>query len=810
MNSSFFHLNTLLQKHEGAFLRAIASKGISLRDQLIPDGKIHRFAHAGRGHKDCWYGFYGLAGTFGDWSRGIHETWSLKQEVLPIKDVGILRHQIAQANRKAEEERLKKQEEVATSALAQWDTLIKEGSSPYLIQKQVEAFGIRFEGEKIVVPVRDISGKLWSLQWISSDGTKRFLTAGRKKGCFHTLSTLEDGKPIYVTEGYATGASVYRATGLTTVVAFDAGNLDSVIEEVRKAYPQSPLILAGDDDRWKDSNMGREKAMEAAQKYGCSVVFPHFKETDAKPTDFNDLHVLEGVEEVKAQLEQAQLLPVSAEQDLDVLPINNTLLPVLPFTLEMIPEPFRNWIKDIAHRRQCPIDFVAIPAVLMIASLIGARCAIKPNAKDDWTVVPNLWGGILGDPGTLKSPVCSDVLFPFGPLELEAKEKYFEQKNTYEAEKVIFLETKKSLEAKIKAALEKNEGSDFLFEEGNPSSLKEKLASLLKNTPTEPVLKRYKVSDTTVEKIHEILSQNPGGVLVFRDELMGFLDSWEKKGHESDRSFYLEAWNGDKSYTIDRIGRGMVHASNICVSLLGTTQPDKIAAYLKRALKDLENDGLLQRFQLLVYPDKKPWALVDERPCPFARGRVLHICKTLSSMKFTDVGAREEEATYEGQHIIPFFRFSHEAQTFFHEWLTQLQKKLETPDHPFILQHLSKYRSLMPSLSLIFHLIRVADKTGGGDVSLEAAAQAAAWCEYLESHARRIYGMGIEATLPKADELLAWMRKYPNSPEKPLKRRFILRHSKFRSLKDLLPLLADLVEMGYIAEDQKGGFWGVG
>ena len=68
--------------------------------------------------------------------------------------------------------------------------------------------------------------------------------------------------------------------------------------------------------------------------------------------------------------------------------------------------------------------------------------------------------------------------------------------------------------------------------------------------------------------------------------------------------------------------------------------------------------------------------------------------------------------------------------------------------------------------------------------------------------------MGIDATLPKADELLSWMRKYPSSPTQPLKRRFILRHSKFRSLKGLLPLLTDLVEMGYIAEDSRGGDFG--
>ena len=111
------------------------------------------------------------------------------------------------------------------------------------------------------------------------------------------MGALEDEKSIYITEGYATGASVHMATHVPVVITFDAGNLEPVIEELRKGYPNSPFIIAGDDDCWKDRNIGREKAQEAALKYGCSFVFPSFKETASKPTDFNDLLVLEGLEE---------------------------------------------------------------------------------------------------------------------------------------------------------------------------------------------------------------------------------------------------------------------------------------------------------------------------------------------------------------------------------------------------------------------------------------------------------------------------------------------------------------------------------
>jgi len=793
------------------FIGAMAQKGIYFHDELIADGIIHRFASEERGDKDCWYVFHGLAGAFGDWRRDIHEKWSVERGSLSYEEKENLKHQIEIAKRKFADEIQQRHHGSSLSALSQWNGSSVVVDSPYLRHKKVEAFGIRSSHDSLVIPIKDMAGKLWSLQWIAPDGTKRFLKGGRKKGCFHHIGIFEHGKPIYVTEGYATGASVYMATHQATVIAFDAGNLDAVIEEFKRVHPMSSIIMVGDDDVWKEVNIGREKAEQAALKHGCIVVFPQFRRMTSKPTDFNDLHVLEGLEEVKAQLERAQM---TKESEPDPLPNTSTLLPVLPFTLDMMPESLQPWIKDVAYRRQCPIDFVAIPTILMLSSLIGARCSVKPHEKDDWTVVPNLWGGILGDPGTLKTPVCGEVLFPLGYLESKATEDYNDKKIKYEAEKTAFLEGKGCSERKLKDIVDQKDGA--LNKQEDLAFVTDELAAHLKNSPTEPAYKRYKVSDTTVEKMQEILSKNSRGVLVFRDELMGFLESWEKKGHESDRCFYLEAWNGDKPYTIDRIGRGMVHAENICVSILGTTQPDKISTYLNKAIKKLDNDGLLQRFQLLVYPDKKAWKLVDEYPDLVAKSRVFEICKTIDAMTFTDYGAQAPEPLYEGQYTIPYFRLSPEAQIPFHEWLKTLQEKLDGNDHPIILQHLSKFRSLMPSLALIFHVVDNADGKREREITLSSIQKAAAWCAYLESHARRIYGMVLDTTfeaaptLSKAEELLAWMRKQSSRSDQPLKRRFILRYSKFRSSKDLDLLLGDLVQMGYVQEGPEERFRVVG
>lgn len=291
--------------YEKDFIKEMHDKGIHFKGEVIADGAIHRFPTGKSGHKDGWYVFYGLAGAFGDWSRDIQEKWSLGNKDVPGLDKETFYEQANKAKEAAEEEKHQKYEETSIAALKRWEAYLEAGSCSYLERKKVDSFGVRFHKECVIVPLRDINGKLWSLQSIQPDGTKRFLPGSRKKGCFHHMGTLEDGKPITICEGYATGASIYMATHQPIVVAFDTGNIEPVIEELKKAYPKSPILIAGDDDRWKEKNVGRTTAEEVALKNSCSVVFPTFKNSETKPTDFNDLHVLEGLAAAKDQIEKA-------------------------------------------------------------------------------------------------------------------------------------------------------------------------------------------------------------------------------------------------------------------------------------------------------------------------------------------------------------------------------------------------------------------------------------------------------------------------------------------------------------------------
>src|SRR5262249_55709553 len=98
---------------------------------------------------------------------------------------------------------------------------------------------------------------------------------------------------------------------------------------------------------------------------------------------------------------------------------------------------------------------------------------------------------------------------------------------------------------------------------------------------TPPTERRYLVNDATVEKLGALLNENPNGLLVQRDEILGLIQLMDRQGHENDRAFYCEAWNGTGRYVYDRIGRGTLVIESACISLLGGIQPGPLHRYLR-------------------------------------------------------------------------------------------------------------------------------------------------------------------------------------------------------------------------------------
>jgi hypothetical protein len=391
-------------------------------------------------------------------------------------------------------------------------------------------------------------------------------------------------------------------------------------------------------------------------------------------------------------------------------------LPAVPaFNVGLLPESFRPLVEDTAERMQVPQEFPAVAAVLSLAGVTGRRSRIQPREHDtSWIEVPNLWGGIVAPPGMMKSPVITAITRPLARIEEGWRADFEVETRAYEQQQEEAELDRQAWREQYKVARKQD-----------------KAAPVRPDTPiatTAPTCRRLITQNATAEKLHELMQENPAGIFVIADELTGWLATLDKPGREGERGFYLSAWNGDTGYALDRIGRGSIYVPACCASILGGIQPARLRTYLSDALQDGPmNDGLFQRFQLLVYPDQpKQWQLIDRAPNHAAIAQAAETYRQLVNM---EVGS------------IPVFRFAAEAQELFNAWLTELETtKLRGNDlHPALVAHLAKYRSLMPSLALLFHL---ADRETGA-VSLTHARKAAAWCEYLEAHARRVYASRI-------------------------------------------------------------------
>ena len=249
---------------------------------LVPDGKLRRYRVEGDkgGSTNGWYVLHShpiLAGAFGSWKTGESHNWHEVRAKPPTQAErdALRKHlQAAQAARVIEQDRV--HGEARAKAERLWRMARPATNAhPYLERKRIGAIGIRQLRDMLLIPARDANGTLHTLQFISPDGSKRFLSGGRIAGCYYAM-----GRPagsLLLCEGYATAATVFQATGEATAVAFNAGNLPTVARALRAKFPRLRIVVCADNDAATPGNPGLTKATEAARAVGGFVAVPRFE-----------------------------------------------------------------------------------------------------------------------------------------------------------------------------------------------------------------------------------------------------------------------------------------------------------------------------------------------------------------------------------------------------------------------------------------------------------------------------------------------------------------------------------------------------
>ncbi|KVO86900.1 hypothetical protein WL21_06570 [Burkholderia ubonensis] len=466
------------------------------------------------------------------------------------------------------------------------------------------------------------------------------------------------------------------------------------------------------------------------------------------------------------------------------------LATVQAFDLALLPESLRAWAADIAERMQCPLDFVGSTVIAALGIVVGRRVGVRPKAHDDWTEYANQWLCIVGRPSVMKSPAMAAALAPLRRLEADAiRQHEFEMESYAEAKGLHDLRVD-AAQKQTKQKLSKN-----------PLASVDRIEL---EEPEAPLLRRYLVNDATAEVLLDICIENPQGVGVFRDELVSLLKSMDREGQEAARGFYLTGWNGNDSYTVDRIGRGRNNrAEAVCISVIGSTQPGRISGYLSDAIADgAANDGLMQRFGMLVWPDISPdWQDVDRAPDAALKSAANDVFQRLAAADPIADWRAEIVLDHAGQpdcSAPPFLRLDDAALEVFREWRAGWEASLRSDVlHPAIESHFAKYRKLVPGLALVCHL---ADG-GRGPVGAESMVRALAWSDYLKSHALRAYGASMTTPLDRARALLRKV-KDGRLPAETFSLRDIYRHewSLLADRGEAIEAVDVLVKYGYLIE----------
>ncbi len=611
------------------FKIAVAEAGFQI-DQPIADGQIQRFDIDKPGDKAGWYVLFD-----GDFSTGIAESWksgerikwtSKNPQMMTKTEKAKYFQKLELAKKLSEQELKKRHAEAKIKALAIWKKAKPAaGNHPYLKAKMVMSLGLSVHDGNLIVPAVDENGELWTVQTIRPDGTKRFLTGGRKRGCYFKIP---GNNTLCIAEGYATGATIHQATGATVFICLDAGNLKPVAISVRKKNPNAEIIICADNDQWTYENPGISKARGAAMEISARVIFPEFKNVESKPTDFNDLHVTEGLDVVKAQLESNADLSIEnvrEDPEPDEWKVARELFPRLPFPWKVLPAEIATSLRQLARSHATSPLSLPGAAIAIFSSALGATVNVSP--KKNWNEPLIVWCADIRPSGSGKTPAARALC-----------------RVLYNSQSQADVERKRQID--------------------------EEMGKRPKDRQEVARSRSYFITDLTLEGLRTDFTGH-GGSICIMDELSSFIsgqNQYKKKGN--DREAWLTIHDGNPARIVR--AKESITISGARISLFGGIQPTVWQTCFSGEKGLFLEDGTVYRF-LSTFEGDTLYKLTPESWSDENRGaweRTLTL-----AMEWADQAILHED--WKSKSLC----LSEDAQAYFLDWRNDIySKKTELPD----------------------------------------------------------------------------------------------------------------------------------
>ena len=318
-----------IQAIEDEFTAWLEERGAIIKDPIEFDGQKH-YVDTVDGKAGSRKGVYAAfldgrpAGWYRDYKNGGEiQKWVSTGAAPNPEQMAMLRADAAARREQRAAAQADKFDQTANRLMEEYNRLPDAtGDLAYLKNKQViAANGLKAdERGNVVIPLFNADGEFRTLERIWSDGSKHLEKDGQAWGSFFVVGgQLKDGDNLLYAEGYATAASISEAINQPVIMTVNAGNMVEVAGHLKDAFPNSTHYFLADNDIYKDENVGLEKATEAAELTAGHVLVPAFSNPKEGLTDYNDLHVSEGLEQVRLQVEGA----INQINRVDTMPTDN-------------------------------------------------------------------------------------------------------------------------------------------------------------------------------------------------------------------------------------------------------------------------------------------------------------------------------------------------------------------------------------------------------------------------------------------------------------------------------------------------------
>lgn len=733
-----------------------------------------------------------LVASFGCMRSDIRENWSsMTRNDMPEVEwkAHIKRREVL--SKQLQEDTEFKASNAAIKAQELWkNAKPADDSHPYLLAKNVSPHGLRVRGENLLIPCYRFDDEAGSftistLQTISPDGEdfkKRFLFDSTKKGGFYEITNKEAPKDqLILCEGFATGASIFEATGISTLVCFDAGNLPTVAELIRAKYPDFKLIIAADDDWQNNPNTGLVKAKEAALEVGGYLTIPTFlNKRGDKDTDFNDLARLSGVDTVRFQIESASLVDPEAWEE--PLPLS-AKIDAEDYPLSSLPDEIRLAVEEVANFTKAPTPLVAASALTAISLALQAHLDVRRAEKLQSPV--SAYFLTIADSGDRKTTCDSYFMQAIRNYEAEQAELAKPDLRKYAADMQAWEAKRSGLKDKIRE-LAKKQNSTHTIENA--------LNELEFSKPVPPRVPKLLHTDITPEKLGHFLAKEwpSGGVVsneagaVFGSHAMG------KDSIMRNLALLNTLWDGGEISSERKSTEGFtLRGARFTMGL--QVQEATLREFFSKSGTLARGTGFLARFLISWPKSNMGKRLFTEAPSAWPHlvafnrrlNVILNAAPPLNNAVLTP-------------HLIGLSDAAKQSWIQYHD---MVEIELSTSGDYFDIRDVAaKSADNAARLAGLFE--RFANSDGGSisQDSFQRAAKVAAW--HLEE-AKRFFG---EIVLPQvvndAVRLESWLIHFKHKEE--LSTRYIQRCSPFRDKKLIDPALDELESLGRIKLVQEG------